>query len=325
MRNLPVIKELVNRGHTVTVVSGQSQIEITNQYLDGRASLVTCDTDAGLIVEPGTLKIDQEATKTRVREHQKLWKELIAMAPQADTYVVDIVPWALIAAKERNIPSYLMASFTWIDQYQSFIPADLVRAYGDAFLLADKVLYYDLVNQPTRNLLGNGIDVGFVARPFHEDIVASIREGHKRPIVFLSLGASNSGLDFDIDVSDVPYDFISTTALHLIGDNIQYLERSVQNTQDYIKAADCCITKAGWSTVSEDMLAGVPFAVLERNDSPEDIMTIQELKRRNAAISIKEEELKHLDDVLIRVRAHQWPYIRYSNNYQIIADLISEE
>ena len=49
-------------------------------------------------------------------------------------------------------------------------------------------------------MLGEGIDAVFVARPF-TDQVEQIRARHEREIVYLPLGASNTGLDLKIDVS----------------------------------------------------------------------------------------------------------------------------
>lgn len=322
MRNLPVAEELINRGYQVVIVTGRSQGEVADQYLKGKAEIIICDTDAGLIVRPGSLVIDQEATTERVRSHLDMWPEMIKDAPDADVYVIDIVPWALLAAKKKNIPLFFMASFTWIDQYNPFLPKQLLDRYYEAFSEVDRVLYYELVNKPTRNLFGNGKNVGFVARPFNPDKVVEIRKQHKRKIVFLSLGASNTGLDFDIDVGNLPYDFISTKALHLIGQNVKYLDISVENTQDYIKAADFCIAKAGWSTISEIMLAGTPVAFLERDDSPEDMMNIEELKSRNAAISIKAESLINMASVLSEMESFDWKHKKYKNSFKMIADII---
>ena len=163
-----------------------------------------------------------------------------------------------------------------------------------------------MVNEPTKKRLGKGVEIGFVARPFNDDEVNQIKNRHKRKTVFLSLGASNTGLDMPIDVSGLEYDFIATRALRILGDNVEYLDSSVQNTQDYIKASDFCISKAGWSTVSEIMLAGVPFGVLNRADVSEDMMTIRQLEERRAAIAIDESELRDMGALLQKMEAYLW-------------------
>ena len=324
MRNLPVAEELIARGHEITIVTGKSQATVADQYLQGRAKCITLNTDAGLVVYPGTLTIDVESTVAAVKSNISRWAEMIEQAAAlcANAFVVDIVPWALIAAKKCGTPSYLMANFTWIDQYEQFLPADLLRYYEEAYADRDRVLYYDLVNEPTKKRVGQGLDVGFVARPFNDNEVLKIRNRHKRKTVFLSLGASNSGLDLPIDVSDLNYDFIATKAVRILGDNVEYLDPSVQNTQDYIKASDFCISKAGWSTVSEIMLARVPFGVLNRAGVSEDMMTIKQLEERRAAIAIDESELADMGTLLQKMEAYTWSNTQYRNNYKLVADVI---
>ncbi len=327
MRNLPVAEELIIRGHEVIIVTGKSQAMIAEQYLQGRARCFLLHTDAGFVVQPGTLAIDIESTIDAVKSNIAQWPDMIEQAVRlcADVFVVDIVPWALIAAKKIGLPSYFMANFTWIDQYEKFLPASLLNCYEEAYSMSDRVLYYDLVNAPTKKRLGKGIDVGFIARPFHENAVKQIKNRHKRKIVFLSLGASNSGLNLPIDVSGLDYDFIVTKAIQIIGDNnVEYLDPSVQNTQDYIKAADFCISKAGWSTVSEIMLAGTPFGVLNRAGVSEDMMTIEQLQDRMAAIAIDEGELTDMGALLKSMEKFAWSKTRYRNNYRLVADMICE-
>ena len=324
MRNLPVAEELIARGHEVTIVTGKNQALIAGQYLHGRAKPVVLPTDAGLVVYPGTLTIDIENTIEAVKDNIARWPDMMEQAAElrADVFVVDIVPLALPAAKKMGIPSYFMANFTWIDQYETFLPADLLRYYEEAYSLRDRVLYYDLANEPTRKRFGQGTDIGFVARPFHDNEVQTIRSRHKRKTVFLSLGVSNSGLNLPVDVSGLDYDFIATKALQIIGENVEYLEPSVQNTQDYIKASDFCISKAGWATVAEIMLAGVPFGVLNRENVAEDMMTIEQLLERRAAIAINESELTDMGTLLKKMEDFAWSKTRYENNYKMVADII---
>lgn len=194
----------------------------------------------------------------------------------------------------------------------------------DAFKSADNILYYDLVNKPTLDLLGEGRQVGFVCRPFHSSEVDKIKSKYDKPIVYLSLGASNSGLDFTVDVSKLPYAFIITGAIKLVGDNVTYLDPATPNTQDYVMAADYCIAKAGWSTVSEMMIAGVRFAVLNRPDVPEDTMIISQLEERQAAIGIDVDELKDMAGVMERLENTSFSKVEYVNNYIYISEAICQ-
>ena len=324
MRELPVMRELIRRGHKVTVVTGLQQAEVTDEYLDHKAEIIVENTDAGLVVIPGSLIIDIDATVAKIREHINKWESLIEKSVDADAYVIDICPWAVMAAKRKGIRSFLMTNFTWVQQYEPFVPAELVDRYRDAYRQADKVIFFDLANEASRKFLGEGFEVGFSARPFDPVKVKEIRDAHDKPIVVITCGASNSGFDFDIDVSRLPYSFIVTRALKLIGDNVEYLDPKTNNTQDYVAAADYCIAKAGWSTVSEFVTAGVRTALLERDDTPEDTMTINQLKERNLAIAIKVDELKDIGKVIEKMDSFEWSDKIYENEYSKIADIIEK-
>lgn len=335
MRNLSVIVELLERENRVVIVCGKKHIEIAGEYVmaecrNRHAEFITVvnHTDAGLVVKPGTLVLDRELTGREVASFVSQFPERIEFACalfeqyDIDCAVVDIVPWALTAAKRMDIPSFLMASFTWIEQYEGYVKKQDLDVLKEAFHSADHILYYNLVNEPTLKLLGKGLEAGYVCRPFHEDRVAEIKKEYNRPIVFLSLGASNSGLDFTVDTSGLPYDFITTGAIKLLGDHVTCLEPATPNTQDYVMAADFCIAKAGWSTVSEMMIAGVKFAVLNRPDVPEDTMIIRQLENMNAAIGIDVEMLKDISAVMRMLEETHLHHRKYDNNYKGVADFI---
>ncbi len=71
------------------------------------------------------------------------------------------------------------------------------------------------------------------------------------------------------------------------------------------------------------MLAGVRAAFLERKDTPEDTMTIAELKRRGAAISITTGDLQDMAKVMERLEQYSRVEQHYRNNYTEIAGIIT--
>lgn len=185
-------------------------------------------------------------------------------------------------------------------------------------------MIYELATPLTKELYPVNRAVGFIARPFNEEKVNKIKNSYNRKIVFIAIGGSNSGLDFEIDVSNINYNFITTPALKLKGNNVTYLPATVENTQDYIKASDFCIAKAGWGTVAELMLAGTPTALIERPNVPEDTMMIDELKHRDEIISVSVYELKNISTVLAKMESKIWKNTNYSNGYKQAADIICE-
>lgn len=71
--------------------------------------------------------------------------------------------------------------------------------------------------------------------------------------MFVSLGAS-AEINKRVNVENLPYNFLVTRGLKLIGDNVVELPPDMINTPDYISAADYVIAKGGWSTIAEIML-----------------------------------------------------------------------
>lgn len=320
-RNLEIARELLNRGHRVSVITGKQHGAVAAAYLEGRAAIMACHTDAGLILKPGTLEVDAAATERAVRSHLAEWDSLIAGSPDADLYAVDIAPWALLAAKRKGIPSCILTNFTWIEQYEAFLPEELLEEYRKAFRSRDYAFYYDLASEPSRMVLGEGSDIGFAARAINRARVKEIRSRHSRPLVFISVGMSNDGIQEAIDVGDLPYDFVTTFSVNLRGNNVTALPSDVPNTQDYVAAADYCIAKAGWSTVSEIMLAGVPFAALNRPDVAEDTLTIREIERRGCGIGIDVRDLRNMGGVMERLRRLK-RYEPYPNSSHAIAAML---
>ena len=140
MRNLAVMEELLKRKHHILLVTAQKQIEIAQQYLsDFIFDTYELDCDAGIVVYPGTLIMDTEATEKLAQKHILGFEAKTDIAIRLfedykiDKVVVDIVPWALTASKKAGLPSYLMASFTWLDQYRDFMKNEIYSVYEQAF------------------------------------------------------------------------------------------------------------------------------------------------------------------------------------------------
>lgn len=321
MRNIAVIEYLADNGNDIVVVTGEKHIGVAREYLSDKVDYVAHHMDVGLILKPGTLLIDEARLVSAVEKYVCDFDEYVDFAKLIyrdygiQKAVVDISPWAIRAAREAEVESYFMASFSWVEQYEGLVDEKYVSVLRTAYQSVDHILYYELANRNVKNMLGYGMEIGLVARLFDNEKVQQIKSEHKRQMVFLSLGVSNSGLDFDIDVSNLPYDFIATPALRIKGDNVYYLNPNIPNTQDYVKAADYCISKAGWTTVAEMLLAGCRFAVLNRPDVPEDTMIIEELTARRAAVGIDVDELKDMGAVMKALTDYPFEKREYENGY----------
>ena len=338
MRNMPVIIEILGSGHDhLVVVAANPHISLAKEYFryekidDSKIEYVPFDTDMGWILESGSLKVDVPELEKAVREYTTEWPERVEWAKKLftekdiDRVVVDIVPWALTAAKEAGIKSFLMASFTWLEQYQPYLSEDILAKYRKAYKDADKVLMYKLHDEMIPELYAERIDVGICARTMHPEQVEEIKRKAGMPIIFMSIGGSNDGIEGEIEVGNLPYIFITTPGLKLVGKNVWNLPKEINNTQDFIGAADYCISKAGWTTVAEMLATGKPMALLKRPDVIEDTQYIKRLEDSGNAIGIYTSELSHIESVIEKLKKVKSTKNIYKNDYKAIAEIISRK
>ena len=160
-------------------------------------------------------------------------------------------------------------------------------------------MLYALHNQEMLAYLKNAErqETSVTARPFDKEAVAAIKSRHDRKLVFVALGMS-AQFRKAADVSGTPYDFYTTQGVPLAGDNVEVIPYTTVNTQDYIAAADYVITKAGWGTVSECLLAGKRMALFRRDGVLEDRTTIRLLEEKHLAASVTAEELCDISGII---------------------------
>ena len=158
--------------------------------------------------------------------------------------------------------------------------------YKNCYQLVDKVLRYDLATPYFTHFFKDAKPVSVCARSFDEKEVQRVKAQFDKPIVFVSVGRSVD-LEEEIDVSHLNYQFIVTEGIQLSGDNVLYLPKEIENTQDYIKASEMVITKAGFGTVAETMLARKKCAVIGRETVAEDRATVHHLVERALAIQVE--------------------------------------
>lgn len=293
-RNIPIIELLLEDGHDVIVKTGEAQGEFVRDSLKRYKSLEVISTsmDVGLILKNSSFKIDEVALEKKVRGFMKTWPGLIRdevkYLKQVSPHLVvcDIVPWVLCAAKKAGIKSVLISNFTWMEIYQEYLPEDIILAYKNCYQLVDKVLRYDLATPYFTHFFRDAKSVSVCARAFDGKEVQRIKAQFDKPIVFVSVGRSVD-LEEEIDVSHLNYQFIVTEGIQLSGDNVLYLPKEVENTQDYIKASEMVITKAGFGTVAETMLARKKCAVIGRETVAEDRATVHHLVERALAIQVE--------------------------------------
>lgn len=304
-RCIPIITALVERCVEVHVVCGEKHAKFIKANTSGVASYRTEHTDVGFILQHGTLLVDKEMTERAVRDYlAKLQSRAVAEARWLKDNNIDIAAsdmplWSFEACRMANVPLMFLGNFTWVEQYQEHLSIDVCEAYAAEYRKIRHATLYQLYNEQIKSLLANA-DVEYASltcRPFAEKVIKIKEEMGGRKKVFIALGMSASFIE-KINVSGLPYTFIVNDSIQLIGENVVRLPANTENTQDYIKASDYVIIKAGWGSVAETLLAGKRLALFERDTVLEDRNTIEQLTWENHAIKIKQENLYNIPAIL---------------------------
>ena len=306
-RNIPIMKELlaVDQAVNIIVKTGIAQGEFIQSNFLGelRLSVIKESMDVGLVLKPMSFELDVPTLEERIKRYIESWEQRIKREVQLlthekpDLIVSDIVPWVFQAAKKANIKSVLISNFTWVEIYEEYLRTQLVKEYQDCYDLADEVLMYEFSSSKMKERLVKYDEMSLCAREFDLSVVAEIQSGYKKPLVFISVGRSVD-LAEKIDVSNEPYHFIVTEGIQLVGENVTYLAKETPNTHDYVCASEFVITKAGFGTVAEALLAKKKIAVIERDSIAEDRATVEWLVSHGLALPIHYEKGLHLSQLL---------------------------
>lgn len=310
-RNIPIMECLAKQENIeIVAVCNKGQVEFAKQNLSHVASINisfrVMPTDVGLILQKGTLLIDKDALEQACKKYlsdlpQKARQEAKWLVENnIDKVVCDMPLWAIEACKIANIPLLFSSNFTWAEQYREHLSAEIYNGYVNEYKKVKHAVYIALSNDDMKEYLPKGYEVSIFSRDFDRKRAEEIKAQHKNPIIFVALGMSAS-FENIIDVSDMPYDIITTPGVPMKGDNVTTLSFDVPDTHNFILASDYVITKSGWGTVAEALLARRRMALFARDTVFEDKNTIDILKQQELAISVEFEDLFNLNQMVERM------------------------
>lgn len=336
-RNIPIIKELLiqNKELKIIVKTSEKQLQFMKQSLEKFSTEIDyyeSNNDIGLILKKGSIEVDKAELENNLYEFINEWdikiqeEKQFLINKEVNLVISDITPWIFKSCKLANIKSIFISNFTWVEIYRELFNSDIYLEYLKCYELADFALIYP-ISGDIEKYFKKYKKVGLCCREFNEDEVSKIKRRYNKPIVFSSVGKSVN-LDKHLNVENLPYDFIYTDGIHLIGKNTTYLPIETDNTNDYIKASDYVITKAGWSTAAEAICARKPMLVIDRDEVVEDRITINELKKLGIAVSINSEELYNLNvlkNLLCKLDNKDKNYAYLDNTYNNCSKEISKE
>ncbi|NFO47810.1 hypothetical protein FDB40_12890 [Clostridium botulinum] len=333
-RNIPIIRYILetNKNIKVIIKTGKNQGEFIKKLLnelDDRIDYYFDNMDVGLVLKEGSLDIDKAKLESDVLKYINSFEEKVTKENKfihyynVDLIVSDIVPWIFKCSNQLNIPSMLISNFTWVDIYKEHLNKEICEKYRKCYKLANKTLFYELYIDSMKEYIVNHEDVSLCCRNFNSDKVDEIKKDFNKPLAYISVGRSVDLID-EIDVSNLNYDFIVTDGIKLKGNNVTYLSKKTPNTHDYLMASDFVITKAGWGTISEVLLAKKKCAVLSRDNVAEDRNIIKKLKYMGLAMEVSYENGVNIESILKNLEMFnpRFNTYKFRNDYKSIGDKI---
>ena len=252
-----------------------------------------------------------ELSQTAVGEQARLPAGIRAV-------ISDIVPEAFAVAKQAGLPGIGVSNYTWYEVAAGFCGPGEIEPLRTMYEQADLLLNYELSTGAAIPIRSK-IPVGLICRPFNGGRIAEIRIRYKqpeRPLVFLSVGGALSleriGLCAD-------FDYLYTRGINPpAGITAHLIAPEATDTQNYLAACDAVITKCGWSTVAEALLADKPlFVVKSANGWAEEQAILSRLRDWRAAVEIEAGQLPCLN-----CQALVPQQLRFENNCKTVATQI---
>lgn len=212
-----------------------------------------------------------------------------------------------------------------MEQYEYIgIDESIIDKYRQAYSYVIKFIKYDLCLPISSINCEEVYEVGFTCRYIDLDKVEKIKQQYGKSIMVTCGKSANLNT---INIKNFKGTIFTTSGIDITCEedcNVVNLPIDTLDTQNYIAAGDMVITKAGWGTIGEVVLGHTNLVLIERPSAKEDSFNIEELKKRNLAISINEEDLLDLDIEKLREKLKQEIDYDKLNSYKNDAAKVAE-
>lgn len=311
MRMLALAEVLCARGVQVTLCAGPAPSHVLAaalHRLDPAPALHQVELDPGLIARPGTLAVDEARSAEAVRAWLERLPCLVAQeearlrALDPDLVVADVPPVAVAAAAHAGVPAVVCSNFTWLDLYGERFGDAVVCALEAAYAHARLGLRLHPGSMPLQGVPPDKIvDVpGLLARGprrSRAEVRAQLGIPDDLPLLTLALGRS---LDQTLPppvINAVPQE-ASGAGLLILGPGVLSdpgrgifgLPADTPDIPDYLGAADAILAKAGYSTIAEGALGGVPLLLFPVAGNPETQLLCQQTQEAGWGLALREAE-----------------------------------
>ena len=297
-RSLAIIEQLLNQQKCkVTIKCSQQHTQFAAEYLRANyqdIEISPFDSGFQIVVDTEKLTVDMAATMSNASQWIKAMdnradREIGMMQAGCDLILSDIVPEAFSVAKYKNISSIGISNFTWYEICKEFFDTGFLTALCQAYQRADIMWEYPF-STGKRMPIQKREKVGLVARPIDVEFAKRKRSefAADKPLLFISMGG-----DLSIHLRPpVHSNYLYTRGIDVAAaPGAKAVPAAAGNTQDYLAACDAVLTKCGWSTVAEAVIAQKPlFIVRSVNGWLEEHCIWAELEQLGIARSIVPDE-----------------------------------
>lgn len=214
--------------------------------------------------------------------------------------VCDISPIGISIAAKAGFPSILIENFTWDWIYEDFIQTDdRIGRYVDFFRKIYRTVDYHIQASPVCNPQSVDMTTGPISRKVRLPS-ARVREilgiSKEKKIVLLTTGGVRDKYPFLKNLTaekEICFVVPGGSERPEQQGNLYLLPyRSGFNHADLVNAADAVVGKAGYSTIAEVYMAGVPFGYVPRSNFRETAKLVAFIEKEMEGLCINDEDFQ---------------------------------
>ncbi len=332
-RSVAIINYLLEiSDYNVIIISNRKQnnhARVALRQYEKRVSFANIDTDANTVFYPNSLEVDLEKTEKAVEDffedfemylddHYNLLKGMDIVG-----VITDISILGVMVAKRLGVKVIGISNYTWYNRFKKMgIKKEILDFYQKWYNKMDLLLKFKFSDDMT-GITCKTKEVGLVCRKVNEMNSGDFKKKYW-PAVYLSVGQVEKKKE-KFHVNFPSGTIVATGSIEIEGNAyLVKLPRRVASTQDYIAASSFALIKGGWSSVAECIILGVPFGILEQDDT-EDKELVDKLFDENIAFRTTEEEVRNFSIKELNVKSRSVKKLDIKDDSKNIAVMLLKE
>jgi UDP:flavonoid glycosyltransferase YjiC (YdhE family) len=287
-------------------------------------------TDVGYVLHHQSLQVDKarlgQDLKMFLDEFPEVINIEVSVLKKLDVQcvVTDISFLAIEVADRLGVPSIGISNFTWYTAYQGMVKdKGILKQLKSSY---DKMThFYALAG--SKEPWEWQQHYGYLARKTDTVEVDRFKQlfnpdGTKN-IVFMPIGLKiDTGNISNLPLWDDPSCvFVVSQNMNVHHPNVHQVPTGYNEVQNIVAASDLVISKAGWGTCAEAVIAGKPLLLIERKGFNEDHNTTEALLADQLAKVVQWEDLNKIDFTQI-ISSYKPTRFHENNSDQISSDIL---